>query len=725
MIDTATGIAVDAEGSAFITGGTNSTNFPRQNPLQADNRGGNDVFVTRLSPAGNALFYSTYLGGSGDDSGGAIAVDSRGTAYLTGATASADFNIQFPLFAYGGGSDIFVAKILPDVTVALAPAVLELQPGATGNLTLTLNPPQANSVTLTLTSSNPAVAALPATVTVPANTTSLAFTVSGLAAGTATVSAALPAALGSGTASATVNVAAVGGGGLEADVAPRPNGNGSLSIADWVQAGRFAAGLDTTNTASEFQRADCAPRAARGNGSLSIADWVQAGRYAAGLDPELPAGGPTTAGVRSAECGAPNCEAERNLFFDEELAGYAKISGSPLRAPHSALRTQTLRTQQTRALRVLSAQLARGQQGSVVIEIDALGNENGIGFSLNFDAAQLSFVNASLASEAGTPAFNINAVQAANGRLGIALAYSAGQSLAAGRRKLFTLTFSAAANATGNATTINFSDAPVTREIVNPNAETLTASFVSGTMTLVRAAASVSAASYAANALAPEQIIAAFGNGLATETRVSSEIPLPTSLAGTTVRVRDALGIERLAPLFFVSAGQVNYLMPAATATGAATVTITSGDNILSIGAVTLAPLAPGLFTANATGQGLPAAVALRIKADGALSYELVALYDATRNQFIAVPIDLGVESDQVFLLLFGTGMRGRAAASPLVARLGAVTAEVLYAGAQGDLAGLDQVNVRVPRALIGRGEVEFEMTLDGKPTNTVRVAIK
>ena len=60
-----------------------------------------------------------------------------------------------------------------------------------------------------------------------------------------------------------------------------------------------------------------------------------------------------------------------------------------------------------------------------------------------------------------------------------------------------------------------------------------------------------------------------------------------------------------------------------------------------------------------------------------------------------------------------------------MVARLGAVNAEVLYAGAQGDLVGLDQVNVRVPRALIGRGEVELEMTLDGKPTNTVRVAIK
>jgi hypothetical protein len=76
------------------------------------------------------------------------------------------------------------------------------------------------------------------------------------------------------------------------DVAPRPFGNGSLSLADWVQNGRFAAGLDTPTAGSEFQRADCAPRATGGNGVISVADWVQAGRYGANLDPPTPVGGP-------------------------------------------------------------------------------------------------------------------------------------------------------------------------------------------------------------------------------------------------------------------------------------------------------------------------------------------------------------------------------------------------------------------------------------------------
>ncbi len=73
--------------------------------------------------------------------------------------------------------------------------------------------------------------------------------------------------------------------GYEADVSPRPNGNnnGTVTIADWVQTGRFAAGVDAA-AGSEFQRADCAPKETKGDGRMSIADWVQAGRYAAGID---------------------------------------------------------------------------------------------------------------------------------------------------------------------------------------------------------------------------------------------------------------------------------------------------------------------------------------------------------------------------------------------------------------------------------------------------------
>ncbi len=108
------GIAVDPEGSSYVTGYTNSANFPTQNAYQAVYGGGpNDAFVTKLNTSGNALVYSTFLGGSLDDSGWRIAVDSSGKAYICGKTNSANFpNLSAYQTAFGGGStDAFVAKL--------------------------------------------------------------------------------------------------------------------------------------------------------------------------------------------------------------------------------------------------------------------------------------------------------------------------------------------------------------------------------------------------------------------------------------------------------------------------------------------------------------------------------------------------------------------------------------------------------------------------------------
>jgi hypothetical protein len=94
--DVATAIAVDALGRVHITGSTTSPNFPVQHPLQASYAGGyfyGDAFVAELSPDGQSLLYSTYLGGNGDDVGTAIAVDTRGAAYITGGTSSVDFPV--------------------------------------------------------------------------------------------------------------------------------------------------------------------------------------------------------------------------------------------------------------------------------------------------------------------------------------------------------------------------------------------------------------------------------------------------------------------------------------------------------------------------------------------------------------------------------------------------------------------------------------------------------
>ncbi len=240
-----------------------------------------------------------------------------------------------------------------------------------------------------------------------------------------------------------------------------------------------------------------------------------------------------------------------------------------------------------------------------------------------------------------------------------------------------------------------------------------------------RAVASASAASFLAAALATESIVAAFGQNLATSVQVAMSLPLPTALVGTTVRVRDASGIERLAPLFFVAPTQINFEIPPSTANGAATITITSGDGSISTGVSQIATVAPGLFSANADGQGVAAAVALRIKADGQQIFEPVARLDQATNKFVTAPIDLGPETDQVFLVLFGTGMRFRSSLATSSSTIGGENAELLYVGPAGGFVGLDQSNVRLSRSLIGRGEVEVRLTVDGKPSNVVRISVR
>jgi uncharacterized protein (TIGR03437 family) len=240
-----------------------------------------------------------------------------------------------------------------------------------------------------------------------------------------------------------------------------------------------------------------------------------------------------------------------------------------------------------------------------------------------------------------------------------------------------------------------------------------------------RAVANVSAASFLRGAIAPESIVAAFGQSLATSVQPADSLPLPTSLVGTTVRVRDAAGVERLSRLFLVAPGQVNYEVPPSTATGAATITITSGNGSVSTDVVQIDNVAPGLFAANANGQGVAAAVVFRLRANGEQLYEPVAQLDQTTGRFVTRPIDLGPDTDQVFLVGFGTGWRFRSSLAASAATIGGDGAELLFLGPVGGLVGLDQCNIRLSRNLIGRGEVAVKLIVDGKMSNTVLINIR
>jgi hypothetical protein len=230
--------------------------------------------------------------------------------------------------------------------------------------------------------------------------------------------------------------------GFEADVAPRPEGDGIVVLIDLVQVGRFAANLDTPGT-NEFSRIDCAPRSTGGNGVISTADFVQAGRYVAALDPLTPAGGPVAPGAN--------------------LAAFQPAADSP------------------RRVSVAGVNAAPAAAFSLPVLMDALGDENALGVSIVFDPAKMTFAGAASGADAASASLSINANLKDSGKLGFVLALSPGRTFSAGRKEMLRVNFVAAGNATGNGI-VSFGDEPVLREVASAGAEPQPASFSAGTV---------------------------------------------------------------------------------------------------------------------------------------------------------------------------------------------------------------------------------------------------
>ncbi|MDX6557219.1 MAG: hypothetical protein QOF72_268, partial [Blastocatellia bacterium] len=164
--DRGAGIAVNSAGAAYVTGFTSSTNFPTVSPLQISNGGGFDAFIAKLNPAGSVLLYSTYLGGSGNESNtttgtstNPIALDSSSDAYVTGFTASTNFPTASPVqTANAGGQDAFVARITDatpaaDYSISVLPGSRTVIPGSGTTYTVTATPVGGFTGTISLSAS--------------------------------------------------------------------------------------------------------------------------------------------------------------------------------------------------------------------------------------------------------------------------------------------------------------------------------------------------------------------------------------------------------------------------------------------------------------------------------------------------------------------------------------------------------------------------------------------
>ena len=229
----------------------------------------------------------------------------------------------------------------------------------------------------------------------------------------------------------------------------------------------------------------------------------------------------------------------------------------------------------------------------------------------------------------------------------------------------------------------------------------------------------VSAAGYT-GPVASASIVAGFGVTGAAD-GAAQMIPLPTSLGGVSIRVTDSEGADSAAEFFFSSNLQSNFLIPAGAALGDAVVTVFQGDQILATGSVRIEPIAPALFTANNNGMGVAAARFILVLPDNSQVEDFIFDPNLPVGSRTALPIDLSGEGELVFLVLFGTGIRGFT--DEVTATVGGVAVPVPAALAHADLVGLDQANLGpIPPELIGAGEVEIILVVDGVAANAVTV---
>ena len=229
---------------------------------------------------------------------------------------------------------------------------------------------------------------------------------------------------------------------------------------------------------------------------------------------------------------------------------------------------------------------------------------------------------------------------------------------------------------------------------------------------LVPNAKVVSSASYKFTDVAPNSIVTAFGINLANATVAAGTIPLPTTLGAATIAVQDVTGVERAAPLFFVSPGQINFQIPPGTQAGPLLLKFTDPSGRVTQSAAVAQPAAPSIFTFNASGSGAAAAL---------------DAFTGALPPFAA----LRANGEANILSLYFTGLGADATdaavanvASSVNVLLNGLPATVQYAGRAPGLVGLNQLNVVLPAGLTS-GAQRLRIGRGGLLSNETTIAIR
>lgn len=218
--------------------------------------------------------------------------------------------------------------------------------------------------------------------------------------------------------------------------------------------------------------------------------------------------------------------------------------------------------------------------------------------------------------------------------------------------------------------------------------------------------------------VSPGSIASLFGTNLSDTTAEATILPLPQDLAGSRVLLRID-GIGYAASLFYASPQQINLLVPEIVPTGSGTVELIRNFSVRATLPIQTSPGSPSLFAANDNGEGAPAGYAIRVSEGQQIRTELSEC-PGGKGTCIPALVEFGSDSDEVFLVLFGTGFRGMAG-KPAVS-IGGIAVEVDFAGPHSVFVGLDQINVKVPRSLHGAGEVVIRMQHGNLETNPLFV---
>ncbi|MEO8099843.1 MAG: SBBP repeat-containing protein [Acidobacteriota bacterium] len=694
--DVAAGIALDAQGNTYLTGGTLSADFPLAKTTAGSIASLVDAFVTKLDPSGK-LIYSTYFGGSDNESGLGIAVDAQGNAYVTGLTRSPNFpRVNAPQAKcttglQGDATDAFVAKLDPTGSNLLYSTCVGGSGIEVGRGIAVAADGSAHITGFTTSNDFPVKNAYQNVISPPDKASQLDFL------GTDAFVTKLNPAGNDFTYSTYL-----GGIGGDMGMAIGVDSGGDA----WVTGVTYAADFPMRNALQAAKRGPSDAFLARLNPS---GNTLLYSTFLGGSGDDMALG--------------MAIDAASNIY----LTGTTSSADYPLAG---AVKTKLGDPQQLLGLDAFATKLTDlGTRIAYSTYLGGAGLDMGLAIAVATDGS--AYVVGGTSST-DFPAVGLLPPAAQSGEDAFLAKLSPD-----GSAIRFSGTFGGtqddsataiAVDTAGNAFITGLSKSPdllATYGATQPNSGGQTDSIVLRISSAdgLPGMRIISAASYSGVAVSPGSIATAGGQGLTSATATAATPVTP--LGGATLRVKDAAGVEREAKLYFVSPGQINFIVPEDAQTGLAEVTVLDAGIAKAKGTIRIANVAPGFFSANASGQGTAAALYTVVRG-ATQSTNLTYQCGATPGSCTGIPLGVSGFADSVYVSLYGTGIAKRTALSAVTATAAGINIPVQYAGPQTQYAGLDQLNLGpLPATLAGKGIVDVIVTVDGEVANTVTLTIQ